>query len=189
MAHPNQVAFTDGVSCIFRAWTALKLAVDLDWGGPDSAEKRAWFVDIVVEQFQQKGKKLDAFELEDILSQIMQDEFSVTLEDDSAYAVSQHIVKIYNECIQGDYTSVNALRDMASSKAPEASRAANDDSDGGDDDEEEEGEGNGNDRGEGPSTIDGDVMDVDADTAPSVPIIDEDGFELVARSSRRKNRK
>ncbi|RUS28167.1 Pre-rRNA-processing protein TSR2-domain-containing protein [Jimgerdemannia flammicorona] len=202
--HPNQLAFTDAVTSIFQAWTALKLAVDLDWGGPDSAEKRDWFVDTVVGQFNQKGKKLDAFDLEVILNQIMEDEFNVTLEDDSAYQVyvifcdppvtivadrivSQHIVKIYNECIQGDYTSVTLLREKLRSTAAgavQASKATNDDSDDSESDDGEEGSST----SQNPNTDD-DAMDVDTNMARLGPIIDKDGFELVTKPSKRKGRK
>lgn len=49
--HPNQVAFREGVDYLFHSWTALKLAVDGEWGGHDSAAKRDWFVDTVVDYF------------------------------------------------------------------------------------------------------------------------------------------
>jgi len=49
--HPNQVAFREGVQYLFHSWTALKLAVDGEWGGHDSAAKRDWFVDTIVDYF------------------------------------------------------------------------------------------------------------------------------------------
>lgn len=49
--HPNKLAFEEGVSYIFHNWTALKLAVEQDWGGVDSAEKREWFIDVIIEHF------------------------------------------------------------------------------------------------------------------------------------------
>lgn len=49
--HPNQVAFREGVEYLFHSWTALKLAVDGEWGGHDSAAKRDWFVDTIVDYF------------------------------------------------------------------------------------------------------------------------------------------
>jgi pre-rRNA-processing protein TSR2 len=51
MAHPNQAAFTEGLNYVLRSWSALKLAVEQDWGGPDSAEKRDWMAETLVEYF------------------------------------------------------------------------------------------------------------------------------------------
>lgn len=49
--HPNKVAFQEGVTYIFKSWTALRLAVEQDWGGVDSAEKRDWMINLVVDYF------------------------------------------------------------------------------------------------------------------------------------------
>jgi hypothetical protein len=54
--HPNQVAFKEGVQYLFHSWTALKLAVDGEWGGQDSVEKRDWFIDTVVDYFGQRKR-------------------------------------------------------------------------------------------------------------------------------------
>ena len=49
--HPNKIAFEEGVTYIFKSWTALNLAVEQDWGGVDSAEKRDWMINVVVDYF------------------------------------------------------------------------------------------------------------------------------------------
>lgn len=63
-----------------------------------------WFLD---------GKKLDIDEVEDILSQIMTDEFNATLEDDSPYLVAKHLVLLFNQCINGNYEELERLREKA----------------------------------------------------------------------------
>lgn len=52
--HPNKVAFEEGVSYIFHNWTALKLAVEQDWGGVESDEKREWFIDVIIDHFDKR---------------------------------------------------------------------------------------------------------------------------------------
>lgn len=52
--HPNKLAFEEGVSLILQNWTALKLAVEQDWGGVESVEKREWFIDVVVDHFEKR---------------------------------------------------------------------------------------------------------------------------------------
>lgn len=49
--HPNKLAFEEGVSYVIHNWTALKLAVEQEWGGVDSAEKREWIIDTLVDFF------------------------------------------------------------------------------------------------------------------------------------------
>lgn len=52
--HQNKAAFIEGVRLILLAWPALKLAVDMGFGGADSAEKRTWFSKIIVDYFEQR---------------------------------------------------------------------------------------------------------------------------------------
>ncbi|CAG8774648.1 5273_t:CDS:2 [Cetraspora pellucida] len=102
--------FYQAVTYVFKSWTALKLAVEMQWGGVDSEDKRDWFVDVVVEYFGKHGKGTHAEDIESILQQVMADEFSTLLEDDSAYQVSKDLIKLYAECIEGNYTSIDLLR-------------------------------------------------------------------------------
>lgn len=41
----------------------------------------------------------------------MVDEFQVILEDDSPYHVAKHLFGLYNQCVQGDFTEVERLRE------------------------------------------------------------------------------
>ena len=113
----NREKFTLGISLLFKTqWTALKLAVDMQWGGHDSEDKRDWLIDVMVNYFDKSnififnfqfnfyiyfdynlifvlfenidGKDTDVDDLETILNQVMTDEFNTLLEDDSAYQVS-----------------------------------------------------------------------------------------------------
>ena len=44
--------FENAVAIILHSWTVLSLAVENEWGGPDSAAKRDWLGGIVAEMFQ-----------------------------------------------------------------------------------------------------------------------------------------
>ena len=55
--HPNQIAFKEGVQYLFHSWTALKLAVDGEWGGHDSVAKRDWFVETIVDYFSERKEE------------------------------------------------------------------------------------------------------------------------------------
>lgn len=49
--HPNKVAFEQGLAYVLQSWTALNLAVEQDWGGVESAEKRDWMTQVLVDYF------------------------------------------------------------------------------------------------------------------------------------------
>ncbi|KAI8059558.1 Pre-rRNA-processing protein TSR2-domain-containing protein [Gongronella butleri] len=177
--HPNKVAFQRGVKLVLYSWTALRLAVEQDWGGVDSAEKRDWMVDLVTDYFGQHGKKVDIEEIEDILTQIMNDEFHTLLEDDSGYLVAKHLVEMFNQCIHGNFSGVELLE----SKCANLPSLASVQQQSGDDDDEEIDEDH---DGEGDNDKQDDTNnDMDMDEAgpsnptPSGP--DADGWETVSR--------
>ncbi|KAI7901781.1 Pre-rRNA-processing protein TSR2-domain-containing protein [Cokeromyces recurvatus] len=170
--HPNKVAFEEGASYIFHNWTALKLAVEQEWGGIDSAEKREWLIDVIVDYFGKRGKKIDIEDIEDILIQVMNDEFNTTLEDDSPYLVAKHLVTLFNQCIQGNYSEVERLREKNKSQnsyvaASSCVKQGDDDSEDDDDDD------NTDDQPED--------EDEPMEETSKEPLVDEDGWEIVRR--------
>ncbi|KAF9119602.1 hypothetical protein BGW39_000180 [Mortierella sp. 14UC] len=178
--HPNQVAFKEGVEYLFHSWTALKLAVDGEWGGHDSAAKRDWFVDTIVDYFSENGKNVDTFDLEDIMLQILNDEFSIMLEDKSEQHIAKVLEQLFLECTHGKYDLVQTLKQDSQkiSGAFKSSKAQKGEDDDSSDDDEEEG---------------GEDMDVEMGEASEPvkkekpePIIDEDGFETVVKKGRRR---
>ncbi|KAI8097746.1 Pre-rRNA-processing protein TSR2-domain-containing protein, partial [Halteromyces radiatus] len=171
--HPNKVAFQQGVTYIFKNWTALKLAVEQDWGGVDSAEKRDWMIDLITDYFGKNGKKVDVDEIEDILNQIMSDEFHTLLEDDSAYLVAKHLVELFHQCINGNFAEVERLRQKSQTQSSATTSSCVQQGDDDDDDDEQD------DDIQDDDTMDQDDMELDNTTEepPSGP--DEDGWETV----------
>ncbi|KAI8141240.1 Pre-rRNA-processing protein TSR2-domain-containing protein [Fennellomyces sp. T-0311] len=168
--HPNKIAFAQGVEYIFKSWTALNLAVEQDWGGVESGEKRDWMMGVIVDYFGSNGKRLDIDDIEAILEQIMTDEFHILLEDDSAYLVAKHLVEMYHQCVRGDFSEVDRLRQKYQSRTPVAAstrQQANDD-----DDDSSSGEDNDDD-------MDMDEDDNEPRSRPE-PEIDDDGFQTVS---------
>ncbi|ORX48741.1 hypothetical protein DM01DRAFT_1338394 [Hesseltinella vesiculosa] len=170
--HPNKVAFQKGVKLILYSWTALRLAVEQDWGGVDSVEKRDWMVDVITDYFGQHGKKVDIEEIEDILTQIMNDEFETLLEDDSGYVVAKHLVEVFHQCINGNYTEVDRLEVKYQSLPSTAGVQHEQDDDDVDDDDAEDDE----------DTNDMDMDEPEQPPAPApAPGPDADGWETVSR--------
>lgn len=53
-----QTQFEQGVAIALHLWPALSLAVQNNWGGPDSADKRDWFAGAIVDLFPDLNKVL-----------------------------------------------------------------------------------------------------------------------------------
>jgi len=69
-------------------WSALDIAVQNEWAGPDSADIRDWLGGVVVDMFSFPAvKTVEVEDVEDILTQVVEDEFELRLEDGSAYQV------------------------------------------------------------------------------------------------------
>lgn len=81
--------FTQATALIIHSWTALDIAVQNEWAGPESSNIRDWVGGVIVDlfSFPPGSKTIEAEDVEEILSQVVEDEFELRLEDDSAYQV------------------------------------------------------------------------------------------------------
>lgn len=175
------------------------------WGGGDSEDKRDWFAGAIVDLFpdlskprptaaqqqqaQADGAPLDEepeqFDVESVLIQVMQDEFEVSVDDDSTLETAETIMRVRGECLRGKFQEVEALRrrweakrgskvEGLFTKAEDQDDDTDWDTDSDDEDDEDE---------------DGDVGMGGSDPAPAPktkepPQVDEDGFTTVARKKR-----
>ncbi|KAL7276602.1 rRNA accumulation-related protein [Rhizina undulata] len=173
-----------GVALIFDNWKVLTDAVAGQWGGPDSADKRDWLCGAIADMFSEHPET-DELDVEETLVHVMEDEFMVNVEDDSAFDVARQVVALRNEILEGNFTIVDQLHARFLSKPKNQVHAAPVvkevvDEAGSSASEESE--------------SDEEMVDAPAPTpaAPvprerQAPVVDEDGFELVQkRGSRRK---
>ena len=172
------ILFARGVIARLAYWTALKIAVDQSWGGPESASKRTWLAGVIVDAFEE-GEKPDDQYVEEMLLQVMQDEFDVDLEDGSAEGVAVDIVRLWEDVQAGNQTLLTQYEERAEKlkgKAVEVREGVESGSDwesGGEDEES------------------GESMD---DVAPQLlerqakpgPLVDDDGFTLVQGKGKAK---
>jgi pre-rRNA-processing protein TSR2 len=85
-----QAKFTHAIALIIHSWSALSIAVENEWAGPESSNIRDWLGGQIVDLFHfppTPTKIPDAEYVEQLLTQIVEDEFELRLEDDSAYQV------------------------------------------------------------------------------------------------------
>lgn len=168
-------------------WQALSLAVQDQWGGPESGAKRDWFAGAVSDLFATTAlADLDAGYVEEFLLQVMQDEFEAVVDDDSAADVAELLLERRAAVLRGDGAEVERLlaawqdRVRAGKERVDVRFVQQVDEDDDDDDEEWDPDWDG----------DGDVdmQDVgDAGARESTreePLVDDDGFTKVVRRKR-----
>lgn len=96
--------FQAGVTAALRSWTALRTAIDSDWGGFDSKVKAEDLRTNLFSCFDGSTPKINKEELEDNLLMYMEDEFSVVLDDKSERQLAEIIFQMYETCSVGNFS-------------------------------------------------------------------------------------
>ncbi|KAG5652913.1 hypothetical protein H0H81_003113 [Sphagnurus paluster] len=107
------VLFARGVNARLAIWSTLRVAVQEGWGGPDGAEKRARLASEIIDAFQDQSQIPDDQYIEEILLQIMVDDYDAVLEDGSAESVARDIVQLWEETSVGKADGVARFEEMA----------------------------------------------------------------------------
>jgi len=195
MAQSRTVSFTTeqqhkfdlAISLQIALWPALSLAVANNWGGPNSSEKRDWLAGAISDLFISEPET-DEQDVQEVLLQVLMDEFDVDIDDDSEEPIAIGILKSRRACERGDYAEIQAMlerwtRNGSGKIAPEfVQRHAEDGSDDDDDDGETDTDEGG---------VDADMTDCQTESVPQLvrlreaPEVDEDGFTKVAGRRKR----
>ncbi|XP_038154332.1 pre-rRNA-processing protein TSR2 homolog [Cyprinodon tularosa] len=92
--------FTEGVRAVLQTWPVLQIAVDNGFGGVYGQQKADWMVD-VVQQYFHDNADLQRWEVEDFLSQLLDQEFNTVVEDGSLPQVSTRLLELFAQWQQG----------------------------------------------------------------------------------------
>lgn len=166
-----------GITLAIHAWPSLSLAVQSLWGGPTSADKRDWLCGAISDMLTERPET-DAEDLEDVLIQVMNDEFDVVVEDESAGPVAAKIMEVKTQVQRGDVAGIQEMWENWQKKSQQKGNAAAGFKRGEDEDQETDDE------------VDEEGGDVDMGEAPALvrapkekpqPEIDEDGFTMVGK--------
>jgi len=98
------------ISLTLHAWPDLTYAIQNGWGGSPqlSKDKRDWLAGSISELLSSNQiTHLD--DLEEVLLQVMLDEFEVVVDDGSAFEVAQKIWKGRDKVLKGDFTEVEIM--------------------------------------------------------------------------------
>ncbi|KAL1977365.1 hypothetical protein VTN31DRAFT_224 [Thermomyces dupontii] len=185
----QQQQFDLGITLALNGWPALSLAVASNWGGPESGDKRDWLCGAVSEMFTERPET-DAEDLEEVLIQVMNDEFDVVVDDGSAAEVARQIMDLREQCARNEFGTVQSLwaayQEKMAKKGAGAEKAMfkrveNEEEE--DDDEDDDDDDGGDEDG-----------DIEMDDAPAPvraprekpePEVDEEGFTKVVGRRKR----
>ncbi|POS83200.1 hypothetical protein EPUL_004729 [Erysiphe pulchra] len=104
-----------GITLALFLWPSLTLAVNSNWGGPESPAKREWFASTTIDLITE-NPDADADWIEEFLLNVMFDEFEVNVEDDSAFDVAETIVRLRKDCAEGNWEEVLSMKDKWDAK-------------------------------------------------------------------------
>jgi pre-rRNA-processing protein TSR2 len=179
----TSVLFARGVIARLAIWATLRIAVKENWGGPGASSKRTWLASVIVDAFEEQKPIPDDQYIEELLLQVMSDEFETVIEDGSAEAVAVDIVRLWDETQigKGDLVfNYEELAEKVRGKMPDVQEQVVsddcDDLDDDDDDEDEEGDGE-----EAPRLVERPL----SRQGIKQPEIDEHGFTMVKGKARR----
>ncbi|KAI9873615.1 MAG: hypothetical protein M1830_010798 [Pleopsidium flavum] len=181
-----QAKFDLSIAISLSLWPALTLAVQNSWGGPDSSDKRDWLAGAISDLFSARPDT-DVDDVEEVLLQVLNDEFEVNVEDGSAEEVAARIVGLRKLTLEGDFEQVNRMyekwaerqkRGGGSVKFQSVERRDEEDDTDWDSDDLEEGDEDGVEMEEAPQLVKVSKEKVE-------PQVDQDGFTKVVGKKKR----
>lgn len=103
--------FELGVALSLLYWPALSLAVQNNWGsGSSSTAIRDWLGGEIVSLFE-NDPETEMIDVETRLLNVMEDEFQVIVDDESAFEVAEQIMRLRKDCGRGKFDEVERLRE------------------------------------------------------------------------------
>ena len=147
---PRNAEFQAGVTAAMRRWTGLRAAVEGEWGGPQSGQIAEDLRTNILEKFvipvgadaSKMKLPMEVEDLEDAISEYMEEEFSCLLEDDSPKHLASIVVEMFGACATGNF---KLSQDMVAAAQREESSRVNEkvvvkDAEDGDDDMMDDGD-------------------------------------------------
>jgi pre-rRNA-processing protein TSR2 len=204
----TQVFLARALLARLTVWPVLRIAVDSSWGGPESKQKRSWMASELLDVFESSSSsssilnpnsasnQVDEDYIEEMILQMMNDEFDCVIEDGSSAEVAVDLVKLWKEAQSGGEKvieqnmkfweekerSIQGKRIQAQEiKTKDEEEWEGDGGESGDEEDEEDEEDGSE---EGGMEVDEPPTLVDIRHKED-PVVDEDGFTLVKGRGKR----
>ncbi|XP_020201830.1 pre-rRNA-processing protein TSR2 [Cajanus cajan] len=188
--------FSEGIGLILFRWSALRSAVENEWGGRESRIKAEQLASDILSWFTQSKEPLYIDDLEDLLDQGMLS-LNVEVEDGSIEEVAEKLMVMHEEFLEGNFSSFENLRkeNLDQAARPHVTQIVNDDEDDtdedGDNDENMLVDDNSSNMNQEIPTSDSNMNSVNRPVNGSVPKVSgeaDDGWVVVS-NKRNKGRK
>ncbi|KAG3033399.1 hypothetical protein PC128_g1824 [Phytophthora cactorum] len=164
--------FEYSVKLALARWTALRMAVEGEWGGGDTRRKYEILLEEILNVYKyNKAVYTDA--MADNIGGYVETEFGLICEDGSVEEISELLTVLADECKKAQYDRVKAMHDQVQSLFPIDLKAAKIKT-------QDDGVG----VAEGSAQALGAIREETQE--PDEPLVDEDGFTTIRRSGRRK---
>jgi len=200
----TQVYLARALLARLSVWPVLRIAVDSSWGGPESKQKRSWMASELLDAFESSSpsfstlspnsasNQVDEDYIEEMILQMMSDEFDCVIEDESSAGVAEDLVKLWKEAQSGGEKAIEQSmmiweeKERAiQGKRLQAQEIKTEEEGGWEEDDSESGDdGNEEDESEGGMEVDGPPALVERRNKED-SVVDEDGFTLVKGKGRR----
>ena len=195
----TQVYLARALLARLAIWPVLRIAVDASWGGPESKQKCSWMASELLDALESSSassstlspnsasNQVDEDYIEEMILQMMNDEFDCIVEDGSSAEVAGDLVKLWKEAQRGGEKAIEQSMKLWEEKeravqgkrlqAQEIQAEEEEDGESGEEDDEE-------DESEGGMEVDEPPALVDRRNKED-PVVDKDGFTLVKGKGRR----
>ncbi|XP_056176024.1 uncharacterized protein LOC115677641 isoform X2 [Syzygium oleosum] len=101
---PEAVArLQEGITVLLSRWRGLQLAVENQWGGPDSLRKSRQLAADILSCFACSKEALYVEDLENFLHECMLLSFNTEMEDGSIEEVAEQLMMLHAEYLQGHH--------------------------------------------------------------------------------------
>ncbi|KAJ8525550.1 hypothetical protein ON010_g15563 [Phytophthora cinnamomi] len=115
--------FEYSVKLALARWTALRMAVEGEWGGGDTRRKYEILLEEILNVFKY-NKTVYADAMVDNISGYVETEFGLICEDGSVEEISELLTVLADECKKAQYDRVKAMHDQVQSLFPIDLKAA-----------------------------------------------------------------
>ncbi|KAF1323422.1 hypothetical protein FI667_g10548, partial [Globisporangium splendens] len=163
--------FEYAVKLALSRWTALRFAIEGEWGGGDMRRKYEILLEEILHVFKY-NKTVYPDDMVINIADYVESEFGLLCEDGSVEELSELLVVLAEECKKGDYQRVRTLHEQVRMLFPINLKSAKVRAEGGV-------------AADGHQSAEG-LEGIQEEQEDDAPMVDADGFTTVRRSSRRK---
>ncbi|XP_057781065.1 uncharacterized protein LOC130999531 [Salvia miltiorrhiza] len=128
--------FGDGIHLVLSRWAALRMVIENEWGGRDTLQKSQQLRHNLFNFLTQSKAQVYIDDVEDILFEFM-DSLNTEIEDGSVEEVSEKLMVMREECLEGKFDSIKKLRETDAPSISYTRQANSDDEEDSDEDDDD----------------------------------------------------